>query len=91
MSVVKPISLGQIVESVAGRDAHQIYLTVGISGKFIQVSNGRDKPVKEPKKKNIRHVRVYRQVSEFIANKLRSGEKVTDEEIRRVLGNLEAR
>lgn len=85
MSLVKPISLGQVVKSIAGRDNHQIYLVVGIQGRNIFVSNGKDRSIFNPKKKNIQHVKILNQIFSPIADKLNHNLKVTDEEIRGVL------
>lgn len=84
MSLVKPI-LGQIVESVRGRDLHKLYVAVGIEGRFVFVSDGKVRPLGSPKKKNIRHVRILHQVSSLVLDKVNQNLKVSDEEIRRVL------
>lgn len=85
MSLVKPISLGQVVESITGRDYQKLYVVVGIQNRNVFVSDGRNKPVRNPKKKNIRHVRALNRVSSLVADKLNENLKVTDEEIRGVL------
>lgn len=87
MSVVKPISLGQVVESTMGRDLHTRYLVVGILGGFVLAANGRERMIKNPKKKNTRHVKTYKRVFPLIAEKLESGRTISDEEIRGVLNS----
>lgn len=91
MSLVQLISLGQVVESITGRDAETIYLVVGIDGRSILLSDGRERPIIKPKKKNIRHVKVYERISEALANKLIANQKVTNEEIRQAIANLQPR
>lgn len=91
MSLVKPISLGQVVESIAGRDMYMNYLVVGFEEPNVLLSNGRNRTLLNPKKKNIRHVKVYERISEFVTNKLQNHQKVSDEDIRQVLKNLQAR
>ena len=85
MSVVN-ISIGQLVTSVAGRDLTQVYLVVGIKNKKdLLLVNGRDRKMANPKKKNIRHVNVLRSIAKGMAEKIQSGTKVTDEEIRQTI------
>lgn len=85
MSVVN-ISIGQLVTSVAGRDQQQVYLVVGIKDQTVLLlANGRDRKMANPKKKNIRHVNVLRSIAKGMAEKIQSGTKVTDEEIRQTI------
>lgn len=91
MSLVKPISLGQVVESITGRDMCMNYLVVGFEGANVLLSNGRNRTLLNPKKKNIRHVKVYERISEFVGNKLQRCQKVRNEDIRQVLKNLQTR
>lgn len=88
MANVQPKLLGQVVESIVGRDAGTIYLVVGFQERRLLLSDGREKKVGKPKKKNIRHVNGYAQVFEDIALKLQQGQSVTDEEIRARLNTL---
>lgn len=87
----KPISLGQVVESMTGRDIHKNYLVVKIQGNYVFVSDGRNRPIEHPKKKNIRHVKVYKRISEFVASRLQANQRVTDEAVRQVLNDFKAR
>lgn len=82
MKSVYPISLGQKVESITGRDAHKIYLVVAIKGKALFLADGRGRKLAQPKKKNIRHVKVYKWIAEAVADKLNCNQKITDEDIR---------
>ena len=85
MSVVN-ISIGQLVTSVAGRDRMQAYLVVGIkNSKVLLLVNGRERKMANPKQKNIRHVNVLKSIAKGMAEKIQSGAKVTDEEIRQTI------
>lgn len=85
MSVVN-ISMGQLVTSVAGRDQMQVYLVVGIkNNKILSLVNGRERKMAKPKQKNIRHVNVLKSIAKGLAEKLQSGMKITDEEIRQAI------
>ena len=85
MSVVN-ISIGQLVTSNAGRDETNIYLVVGIEkNNYLLLVNGRDRKFKNPKQKNIRHVNVLKSIAQGVADKIQSGMKITDEEIRQAI------
>ena len=91
VSLVQTISLGQVVKSITGRDAETIYLVVGINGRNVFLSDGRERSIIKPKKKNIRHVKVYERISEALADKFIGNRKVTDEDIRQAIANLQPR
>lgn len=85
MSVVN-ISMGQLVASNAGRDEMQVYIVVGIQREnLLLLANGRERKIVNPKRKNRRHVSVLNSIAKGVAEKLQSGEKVTDEEIRQAI------
>ncbi len=88
MSKVQPEVLGQAVESIAGRDTGAIYLVIGFQGRYLLLSNGRERKVQNPKKKNIRHVRRRSQAFGAFAKKLYRGEIITDEDVRQHLNAL---
>jgi ribosomal protein L14E/L6E/L27E len=88
VSVVN-ISMGQLVTSIAGRDEMQVYLVVGITNnQVLLLANGRERKMANPKRKNIRHVNVLKSIAKGAAEKLQSGIKVTDEEIRQAIQDL---
>ena len=85
MSVVN-ISIGQLVTSNAGRDKTDKYLVVGIlKNEYLLLVNGRERKFRNPKQKNIRHVTVLNSIAQGVAEKIHSGLKVTDEEIRQAI------
>jgi ribosomal protein L14E/L6E/L27E len=82
------ISIGQIVISLAGRDTGHPYLVIGITGNYVFMADGRERSVKKPKKKNIRHVKANKFIAAALAEKLSQGVVITDEEVRQALANL---
>ena len=88
MSLVEPISLGQVVESIAGRDRHEVYLVVAYQEPYLLVANGRQRSVRAPKKKNKRHVRAYKWIFEPVRDALEADGNVSDEQIRAGLKTL---
>lgn len=82
------ISMGQLVTSSAGRDQANIYLVIGIKKKYLLLVNGRTRKLNNPKQKNIRHVNVLKGIAQGVADKLHSGIKITDEEVRQAISVL---
>ena len=86
---MEKISLGQLVSAAAGRDIGQNYVVVGIaSPSSVLVADGRRRSIKQPKKKNIRHINIFNRIAEDLALKLHNGEQVTDGDIRLALAVL---
>ncbi len=82
MSVV----LGQVVLSKAGRDAGRIFVVTGlIDDNYVLISDGSSRRLENPKKKKLRHLIITNNVIEAIAQKISSGEKCTNAELRKAL------
>lgn len=81
MKVTTP-AVGGVCQSTQGRDKNRYYLIVGVIGDgTIFVSDGNFKKLAEPKRKNLKHVRLLPESVESIALKLAEGNKVYDSEI----------
>jgi large subunit ribosomal protein L14e len=84
-------SLGQLVQSIAGRDTGRIYLIVGFEPPArVWVADGRGRKTAGPKRKNIRHIRVLKTVDQAVATKIARGASVTDEDIRQAIRNCQS-
>lgn len=80
------ITVGQIVVSAAGRDRGHAYVVMEkLAPPFVLIANGRDRKVTCPKKKNIRHITILRSIAEPVAERLKYGVKISDEDIRQAL------
>ena len=83
------IALGQVVRSKAGRDRDKVFVVVGFEGEqYLRIADGDLRKVDKPKKKKIKHLAKTGIVLQEIAEKLRSGKKVTNAELRKSLENL---
>lgn len=83
---------GQLVVSIQGRDCGSNYLLLGFDGdRFLLVADGVKRTPEHPKKKNLRHVKVYPVVDREIEKKITSGRRVTGEEICQALARMEKR
>lgn len=86
--MVQPPVPGTLVHSLAGRDAGEHYLVVGSLGpNTVLVANGVNRPLKSPKKKNLRHLKISAAPSPEIADNINRG-KARDEEIARAIREL---
>lgn len=86
------ITVGQIVISAAGRDKGHAYVVIGkLAPPFVLVADGRDRKVTGPKKKNIRHITILCSIAQAVADKMESGAKVSDEDIRQALHEVYTR
>lgn len=79
---------GDIVCSKAGRDKFGYFVVMSVDGDYAQICDGRKRKIQRPKLKKIKHLRLGLGHSDYIENKLRNGDKVTNSEIRRELIEL---
>jgi hypothetical protein len=78
--------LGMVVTSRAGRDAGDRYVVIATAGEeMVLVADGRRRGAGRPKRKNVKHL-VIHGPAPALAEHLRRGGTVTDEELRAALG-----
>jgi ribosomal protein L14E/L6E/L27E len=74
-----------VVTSRAGRDAGDHYIVVAVSGSdMVLVADGRRRGLDRPKRKNVKHLVVHGPAGS-IAERLRAGQAITDQELRDAL------
>ncbi len=83
--MTKTVNYGQLVCSVAGRDRGKLYLVHDIDKNTLYLVDGRNRKVGNPKKKNIKHLQVINYVANTVSDKIRSGKKVADLEVREAI------
>lgn len=82
---------GTLVYSLAGRDVGEHYLVVGtLESKKVLVVNGVNRPLKSPKKKNLRHLQLLTVAPAELVEKLDRG-RARDEEIARAICEMAGR
>ncbi len=87
---VKPIDIGMIVHSRAGRDAGRDFLVVGILGEeYVLLADGDLRKIEAPKKKKIKHLSHQGKEIAQASALIRQGEAPTNAQIRRWLSNEE--
>ena len=55
---MKAVEKGRVVISTAGHDAGKSFVVLRDEGRFLYLSDGGERPLSKPKKKNKRHVRL---------------------------------
>ena len=89
MDPEKPnFQISDVVSSTAGRDQGQLFYVMDADDQFVTLVNGRNRPVEKPKRKKRKHVEKVLRSETRVAEKLRSGDKVLNGELRRDLASL---
>ena len=79
------LRISDIVESLNGRDAGKHFFVIKTEESFAWLADGKGRRLEKPKLKKIKHLKLVARKDGRTAEKLRSGEKVTNSEIRRAL------
>ena len=82
------IQKSDIVCSTAGRDEGSHFFVIKVEGDFVHVADGKGRKLEKPKRKKHRHVRLVASSESRTANKIKSGERVTNSELRRALAEF---
>lgn len=78
----KPIKIGSIVFSKAGRDSGKFFLTIEIvNDRFVKIVDGKLRRLENPKLKKIKHLKSTGDINEKLREKLLSGEVIYNAEI----------
>lgn len=81
MKVKTPV-IGGICQSTQGRDKDRYYIVKVINDDgTVGVVDGNFKKLAEPKKKNLKHIRLLPEKAEAIAAKLADGRQIFDSEV----------
>ncbi len=76
--------IGRVVTSTAGRDRGRSFLIVDIyDDNHVLLSDGETRKLSSPKKKKLKHLKIEKEFSGTIREKLCDGRKVFDAEIRK--------
>ena len=80
--------IADVVISVAGRDADSLFYVIGTEDMYLLLANGKDRTIENPKRKKCKHAKKVLRSETRVAEKLRSGDKVLNSELRRDLAYL---
>lgn len=82
------LSRSDVVRCLAGRDAGTLFFIADSDGVYVSLVDGKHRTLEKPKRKKIRHVQLVLRPDSPIAEKLRSGEKLLNSELRRELAAI---
>ena len=82
------IHISDVVVSTAGRDTGEWFYVIAEDSHFLYLANGKDRALDKPKRKKRKHVQKVLRSETRVAQKLRSGDKVLNGELRRDLAFL---
>ena len=81
--------LGRLVKSTAGRDCGRLFIVVGeIDEKYIVLADGDLRSIESPKKKKLKHVKVYDAQAEQVSGQLCEGRGILNAELRKTISLL---
>lgn len=79
--------VGCFASSKAGHDRNAVYIIVKEEAEYVYVADGKARTLDKPKKKNKKHIQVIKKnADDILREKLISGSKVYNEEIRKIIG-----
>ena len=79
------LSKADMIVSLAGRDKGQLFFVVDTDEQYVYLANGKGRRVEKPKRKKRKHVALLPRRDSRVADKIRSGDKVLNSELRREL------
>ena len=80
--------VSDVVLSTTGRDKGKIFYVIGMDEEMLLLANGKDRTLDKPKRKKQKHVQKVLRSETRVAEKIRSGDKVLNGELRRDLAFL---
>ena len=85
---IPDINISDVVMTTAGRDAGQWFYVISADPVFLLLANGKDRTLEKPKRKKRKHVQKVLRSETRVADRIRSGDKVLNGELRRDLAFL---
>ena len=85
---ISDFEIADVVISTAGRDQGKLFYVIGTDPVYLTLANGKDRTLEKPKRKKRRHIQKVLRSETRVAEKLRSGDKVLNSELRRDLAFL---
>ena len=82
------IHISDVVVSTAGHDQGKLFYVIDEDTNYLTLANGKDRTLDKPKRKKRRHVHKVLRSETRVAEKLRTGGKVLNSELRRDLAFL---
>jgi len=78
--------IGLYAESRAGHDKGKVYVIISSENDYAWIADGKSRTVEKPKKKNLKHISIYRNKTPIeLREKLLSNKPVRNEDVKYVL------
>ncbi|MDE6128035.1 MAG: KOW domain-containing RNA-binding protein [Lachnospiraceae bacterium] len=78
--------IGMLAFSKAGHDKQAVYMITGEEEEYVYVSDGKRRPIENPKRKNKKHIQpVKKGFDASVGERIKSGLPVRNEEIKKVI------
>ena len=85
---IPDLLIADVVRSIAGRDKGKLFYVLQLDETYLSLVNGKDRTLDKPKRKKRKHAEKVLRSQTRVAEKLRSGDKVLNSELRRDLAYL---
>ena len=85
---ISDLIISDVVMSTAGRDKGKLFYVIGTDPVYLTLANGKDRTLEKPKRKKRKHIQKVLRSETRVAEKLRTGDKVLNGELRRDLASL---
>ena len=85
---IPDVNISDVVVSTAGRDTGEWFYVIDADPVFLLLANGKDRTLEKPKRKKRKHVQKVLRSETRVVEKIRSGDKVLNGELRRDLAFL---
>ena len=82
------LNISDVVQSLAGHDQGKLFYVIAVENDYVHLANGKDRSLDKPKRKKRKHVQKVLRSETRVAEKIRSGDKVLNGELRRDLAFL---
>ena len=82
---ISDFNISDVVKATAGRDTGHWFYVINEDPAYVYLANGKDRFLDKPKRKKRKHVQKVLRSETRVADKLRSGDKVLNSELRRDL------
>ena len=82
------LTIADVVVSTAGRDAGNLFYVLEADETWLTLVNGKDRTIEKPKRKKRKHASKVLRSETRVAEKIRSGDKVLNSELRRDLAYI---
>ena len=82
------LTIADVVESTAGHDAGKLFYVLEADKIWLTLVNGKDRTIEKPKRKKRKHTSKVLRSETRVAEKIRSGDKVLNSELRRDLAYI---